>query len=431
MGVAGATRSRPVAVPPAPRSLLRNVRSALSGNVVYALCQFGMLSVLALMTTPTEVGRYALALAITAPVFLFASLKLRQVQVTDAANEFSFGEYFAQRLLTTIAALLSVIGLVIFVGMEARTAATVAAVALFKAFEAMIDILYGAMQRREQLQLVARSQIWRGLGGFAAFAGTLWLTWRVEVAACGLAIYTLCQVVVILWRVRQIGVDVLPRFSRITSMKLTRLALPLGIAVSVSSLSVNVPRYFIQASQSTAELGIFAALAYLLTITGMVMASLGEAASPRLANLYFERDYRRFRTVLFRLVVMGAGLGVIGAAAAAVLGNPVLALIFGPEYAARNDVLVVLMAAAAITNTTAFLGTAANAMRRFRVQLPINAAALVTGASVAFFAVPAFGIMGGAVAIAAGEVVSVILYLVVVFRVILPATSRQPRHRAL
>jgi O-antigen/teichoic acid export membrane protein len=234
-----------VAVTPQPRSLLRNLRSALSGNSVYALCQFGMLSVLALLTNTTEVGRYGLALAITAPVFLFASLKLRQIQVTDAQNHYSFGEYLAQRLLTSTVATASVIGVVALLGMDPRTTATTAAVAVFKALESIIDILYGAMQRREQLHLVARSQMLRGVGGFAVFAGSVWMTGKVEVAAGGLAAFTIIQVATNFWHVRKLGVQVKPAFSWVTFRRLTWLALPLGVALSVSSLSINVPRYFI------------------------------------------------------------------------------------------------------------------------------------------------------------------------------------------
>jgi hypothetical protein len=40
----------------------------LSGNVVYAACQWGMLVVLAKLGTHQMVGEFALALAITAPI---------------------------------------------------------------------------------------------------------------------------------------------------------------------------------------------------------------------------------------------------------------------------------------------------------------------------------------------------------------------------
>lgn len=416
-----------LAVTAQSRSLLGNVRSALSGNSIYALSQFGMLSVLALLTDPTEVGRYALALAITAPAFLFASLKLRQVQVTDANNDYSFGDYLGQRLITSAVTVAVLIPVVAALGMDPRTLATVVAVTVFKAVESVIDILYGAMQRREQLHLVARSQMWRGAGGFAVFAGAIWWAGKVEVASAALAVFTLGQVATNFWRVRRLAVRVAPSFSWITFRRLTGLAFPLGAALAVSSLSVNIPRYVIQATQGTGELGIFAALAYFTTVTGMVVSSLGEAASPRLATLYFAGEFKQFRVTLKKLIAMGAGVGVAGLVGVLVLGGPILGIVFGAEYAARNDVLVVLMAGSAILYSTMFVGTAVNAMRRFTVQLPINAGILVTTAVVAWMTVPTWGIMGGAIAMAAGEIVALVFYVGLFFDVIRPETSAVAR----
>lgn len=413
-----------------PRSLLSNIRSALSGNSIYALCQFGMLSVLALLTNPIEVGRYALALAITAPVFLLASLKLRQVQVTDAQNEFTFGEYLGQRILSSVVATALVVLAVIALGMEPRTAATVVAVTIFKALESIVDIVYGAMQRREQMQLVAQSQAYRGIIGFAVFGGAVWLTSRVELASAALAVLTVGPIAANMWRLRKMGLLIRPTVSWHSFRRLTWLALPLGIALGVSSLSINIPRYFIEASHGTGQLGIFAALAYFMTVTSMVINSLGEAASPRLANLYFSREFKQFRTTLKKLVAMGAGIGLAGVIGVLMLGKPVLGLVFGAEYAARNDVLAVMMAGSAILYTTTFLGTALNAMRRFTVQLPINMAILGTSAAVAWMSVPAWGLMGAAIAMLAGEVVALAFYCGLLIQIILPATSKSGRRAA-
>ena len=73
----------------------------LAGNMVYAACQFGMLSVLAKLGSPSIVGQYALGLAITAPVFMLTNLQLRGVQATDARHEFAFADYFTLRLIST------------------------------------------------------------------------------------------------------------------------------------------------------------------------------------------------------------------------------------------------------------------------------------------------------------------------------------------
>ena len=65
------------------------------------------------------------------------------------------------------------------------------------------------------------------------------------------------------------------------------ISLPLGIATSMISLNLNIPRYFLERSFGEHNLGIFAALAYPLTAGTLVINALGQSASPRLAK-YFE-----------------------------------------------------------------------------------------------------------------------------------------------
>src|SRR5690349_21224091 len=79
-------------------SLRTNFIWTFLGNVVYAGCQWGMLVVLAKLGSPEIVGQFALALAVTAPVFMFTNLQTRGVQATDARKEYAFGDYLALRL---------------------------------------------------------------------------------------------------------------------------------------------------------------------------------------------------------------------------------------------------------------------------------------------------------------------------------------------
>ena len=85
--------------------LRKNFAWTLSGNVVYAGCQWGMLIAIAKLGTPAMLGQFALGLAIAGPIFIMAQLHLRAVQATDARHEYLFGHYFALRILGTAAAL--------------------------------------------------------------------------------------------------------------------------------------------------------------------------------------------------------------------------------------------------------------------------------------------------------------------------------------
>ena len=107
----------------------------LSGNVVYAACQWGILVALAKLGTPQMVGEFALALAVTAPIVIGAGLSLRSVQATDALREHKFHDYFSLRLLTTVAAVLAVAGVVWSSGYGTHTAAVILIVGIAKGLE--------------------------------------------------------------------------------------------------------------------------------------------------------------------------------------------------------------------------------------------------------------------------------------------------------
>src|SRR5437879_8086330 len=91
-----------------PRSLRRNVAWALAGNVGYSACQWGVLASVAKLGTPADVGRFALGLALTAPIITLANLHLRIIAATDARGDYPFAVYFSLRLVMTALALATI-----------------------------------------------------------------------------------------------------------------------------------------------------------------------------------------------------------------------------------------------------------------------------------------------------------------------------------
>jgi O-antigen/teichoic acid export membrane protein len=142
--------------------------------------------------------------------------------------------------------------------------------------------------------------------------------------------------------------QLLPRWHLKTLGKLIWLALPLGFVMMLISLNTNIPRYFIERYLGERQLGIFAAMSYLMVVGQMVVSALAESASPRLAKYYAAGNSTAFRTLLFKLVGVGAALGGAGVLVAVVAGREILTLLYRPEYGQQADVFVWLMVAAAI-----------------------------------------------------------------------------------
>jgi O-antigen/teichoic acid export membrane protein len=88
-----------------------------------------------------------------------------------------------------------------------------------------------------------------------------------------------------------------PQWEWVILGRLVKVALPLGIVAMLMSFNANVPRYFIEHYLGERELGIFAAMAYLMVVGGTVVGALGQSASPRLAKYYAAGHLYAFKRI--------------------------------------------------------------------------------------------------------------------------------------
>lgn len=389
-------------------SLRRNLQWVLAGNLVYAGCQWAMLVVLARLGTPEMVGDFALGLALTAPLFVLATLNLRAAQATDQRRDYAFADYAQLRLLCVVAAVV-VLAVILAGGDFGRT--TVAIVALLgatKSIDALGDVVYGLLQQHECMRRIGVSRILHGLLQLAALAAAMLLTRSLIAAAAAMALVSL--VVTVLYDVR--SARLIARTGELflwrrpcwpTLGRLLVLTLPLGVAAALDSLNTSVPRYVLDAHGGREAIGYYAAIAYFLVGQGTLVVALADAARPRLARaLLTSRE--EFVTLARRLGLIALAIGGFGLVLASVAGAQILRLLYGPEYASQTSVFVAIMAAAIPWNLAGVIGTALAAARRFRALLLsfVVMTGVTTFASLAL--VPEHGALGAAWALGLGMV---------------------------
>ena len=374
----------------------------LAGNLIYALCQFGMLSALAKLGNASMVGQYALALAIAAPVFMLTNLQLRAVQATDARHEYGFADYFTLRAVSTLLGTLVIVGIAGVVHYDLATKALIVLVACAKAVEAIADVIAGHLQKFERLDKVARALMLRGIASLVVFASTFWYTRNLPVAVAAQAITWMATVVLYDFRIVTQLLGAHPKFFHFCLKTLKSIILiswPLGLVMTLGSLNTNLPRYILERKLGTAELGIFASLAYLLTAIGLIVVALGQSVCTRMSKQFAEGDVRGFRLLLTKLLWFATALGAAGLGLTLLAGRPVLTIVYKPQYAEHVDLLLVMVVTASVTAIASFLGFAMTAARCFRAQLPIMGVTLVTTFALTLALVPRLGLMGAAYAL--------------------------------
>jgi O-antigen/teichoic acid export membrane protein len=387
--------------------------------MVNAACWFAMTIVLARLGTPADVGTFALGLATTAPIFMFATLRLRDVQATDSKQEYLFGDYFALRLLTTGMAMLVVVGLVLSSGGQRETAWVILATGASKSVEAVSDAIYGLFMQQERLDRVAKSMMMKGplslLALGVAFALTRSVFWGVVGLTLArfviLAVYDFRSANDSLYtaannRTRRSADIPRPRWHWPTLGKLVCLTMPLGVVTMLISFNINIPRYLIEWHFGAYELGIFAAVAAFQKTAPTVVQALGRSASPRLAKYYASNNAQAFTRLSLQIVAIGFALGLAAFLVAVVAGRPILLLLYGPEYVVPG-LFQLIMLAAGIDYVATMLMFVITSARYYRIQLPLQLVSTAAVAVSCFWLVPLAGLSGAAYALIIGHLLRV------------------------
>ena len=404
--------------------VFRNAAWSLVGNAAFAACQWGVVVVLARRSGTVELGRYALAAAVTAPIVLLFNCALRTVQAADVERRYAFADYLGFRTLSLAAAATAILIAAPIVAVDRATFIVLLIVGLGKLIEAGADLLHGLLWQRERLEAVGKSQLLRGammLGG--ALLATQIGGGAALVAAFGAVAALLVTLVYDLPTVqaalpvadRSLRRLLRPRWVAAQLKSLARLTLPLGVTVLLGTLIFNMPRYAGQNSLGTEALGVFAALAYFALAGNLVATSLAQAAMPGWSRLHAAGSHRVFRRAVARQAVGVGVLGLIGVLIAQQFGGPLLGLLYGPSFAAHGAVFTILMAATACGMVVCVLDHGLYAAQRFHVQVPLNLAVVAVTAVACIWATPHFGLVGAAWATLGSMAAGILLRMPLVF----------------
>ncbi|MBS1829589.1 MAG: oligosaccharide flippase family protein [Acidobacteria bacterium] len=375
----------------------------LIGNIIQAGAQWGVVVVLARLGSPEDVGGYALALAIVSPVFLFSNMHLRAILATDVALETRAGTYFSLRLASSSLAALALLVAAVFRGPQQGL--VLAGLTAAKAFEAISEVLYGEMQRTEQMDRIGKSMAARWGGALLVTAAAM--NWSRSLLASLISI-GLVSAAVAFWDLRTV------RASRWRSSfgemkQLAVSAAPLGLLMLMVSLNASIPRYYLAGLSSQSAVGVFAALSYVSIALNTLVIASGQAGGTSMARSFWARDGFAFAGQAARLLALALALGIAGVGASLWKGPELLELLYGPFFSRESEPLNWLMIAGALSYVASAMGYMLASARCFHMQLPTLILTSLTTALCCHLLVPQGGVAGAAKAQFAGYAVQTAL----------------------
>lgn len=394
------------------------------GNAVYAGGQFLTLMLLAKLVRPQLVGQYALGLAVVYPVMMFTNLQLRSVFTSGSRQHIHFNNYLGLRVLTTSLAFVIIFAVARILGYDRELTIVVLMVGLSYAIETFSDVYYARLQWHDRMAEISKSMIARAL---LTALGLALATYLTRSLLWGITSIVLARGIVLLaydvrtgsegfsgppkWSSRDNALG--RRFDRKELLELFWVSFPLGIVVLLGCLNSSLPDLFVMHALGEREVGIFAAIGFVVSAGNMVVLSLGQAAFTRLARASAAGNLTAFHSLLAKLVACGAALGVIGMIVSKIAGREILTLLFRPEYAERADLLPWMMAAGGVLFMAESLGYGLTAANFYRSQVVLNVVANLCLVAACYWLVERRGLLGGILAMLIAAIVQFLGSIVV------------------
>lgn len=378
------------------RRMAGGAAATIIGNAAYACSQLAVLVILARLTSTEDVGRYALALAVTAPVQIGFGMRLRNARVVTDAAVFDLRSFRRLAVVTAAAATAVSTSLGMALLSDSRTQATIALIAIGKAIESLIDVSYGELQRCGRLRTVAASQCLRGaLTVVAVTVGAVLQGGIIGAAACMTLAWTVQYLLVDARHSMDAGVNA-THMTPCAVRRLARLTWPLGLAAALTSFSVSSPRLILSHLLDTELLGIFAVMSYPAIVMVLISNSLGQAYLTVLRQAFASRNRARLRVIARNMAASILGIGVLATAALAIVGRPLLVFTFGPQYGPYADVATLMMGAATIGGLASVSFYTLLSTGRFVHQPAVSAVVAVVSIPAVWFPTSEWGMSGTA-----------------------------------
>ena len=404
-------------------------RSAMIWNAVSAcLTSFQTMLLLMVLThfgTAEHSGYFVMAYTVANLLMHLGKFGMRQYQVTDAGNKFSFREYVASRVfsvaLMALALILYLLWSLLFNGYTAEKAAVVAIITFYRGVEAAEDVLHGRLQQQGRLDIAAKILAIRSAVFMIGFAFLYLLTKNLILTCAVNAAVTLLLCIILN---RPFASDVIPGLhvssraqrsvvegspteqstprdggdfftrplrglgrndtalchpepadgsSRTRTLLLD--CLPLCLTMVTYMYLGNAPKYIVDGLVSDAVQTRFNIVIMPAFVGSLLCSFIFNPALKRIGELWQNRDIDTLRKTTRKLALVPVAVDVALLLGGWFLGIPILSAVYGVDLAGYRPILMIFLLASGTVAMLNLFVALLTAMRKQKHLLLAYAAA--------------------------------------------------------
>ena len=299
------------------------------GTIFYCIAQWAITILVVRLDSFGASGQLSLAMTTSSSFAAISLFSMRNYQVSDVDAKYKTMHYVGSRVITCV---LAFVLCMIYGMLSSYTMYQMGCVAFFmvvRIAEAIVDVLHGIDQKYEKYDIIGKSYIARGIVTVAVFSVVLIITHDMLITLAFMAVGNLA--VAIFWDIRETWK--LERLTAIIKDKqvatLLFTCVPLAIFSFFLSMENLWPKTVLQNMYGEEALGIYASIASPTLVVQVGAQVVFSPLLPSFTRVYNDGEYKKFRDMFHKVLIVLVGVCVFVAIAAAIVGRWGLNLLYG------------------------------------------------------------------------------------------------------
>lgn len=369
-------------------------------------------------------GIITIAFAVGNQLLNIGKLGVRNYQVTDTGNRFTWRTYFGERIIS-VGLMLGCMVIYLWYAYYIREynyekVWSIGLICLIFAVEAVEDVFWGLYQKKGYLAIGAKLFCVRWSVIFISYLLMLWQTKNM--------VYTL--VICLLCSIITMGIMVMITYPQITSHKvqfkgihkdewrkckeLQLATLPIFAMEFLSLYIGNAPKYAIDKCLNDEVQACYGFVAMPIFVIGLLNTFIYQPTLVQMANEWQENNLDKFKNRIRKQIWIIIGIAAICLTGAYCIGIPVLSLLFATDLTNYKSELMILLLAGLFYAISGYLGVVITIMRRQKFLIGIYGLVALTALLSLTKVVSIYGTIGAAIGHLGLMVLLCILYVILI-----------------
>lgn len=396
-------------------------RSGIIWNSVGGMMNAGQAAIILIFISYklglTIAGIVTIAYAVANLFLSICKYGVRNYQVTDVKDRFSFDDYFYGRCFTTAATFvilfLYLVFAFVFRDYSLSKIIIFFEITILKLIDAFEDVYIGRYQQKGRLDIGAKIMAIRLMVSTGLICALILAGTGIYVSLMGGILSSVIFDIYFIRNTFQIVQSKVLHMHTGNIIHLLKICLPLCIGMTLSIYIGNVPKYMIDAYMSEDIQAIFGYIMMPVFVIMLLNQFIYQPMIKGLGDLWESRNYAGFKRSVIKQCMVVTGLTFIVIAGGLLLGLPVLGMMYNVNLSAYKSEFFVLLLGGSFYALAYYLNVPITTIRRQNYIAYGYALATVLSIIFGKQLVLAKGMMGAALLYLGINVILVIVYALV------------------